>query len=160
MPAYLKLGDIKGEVTDEGYEDMVRVLSYNHGVSQQARTDGSAGGGRTVGSCDHSDFSVTKVLDRASPILAEKCSEGAVIPEATFVLVQAGGDNKLPYMEYKLTDVLISSTSVSGGGEEYPVEVVTLNYRKIVWTYTPQLADGTPGGKTTGTWDLNASSKK
>ena len=154
MSAYLKIDGIPGEATEAGYEDQIIILSLNHGVSQPTRMTGGGGGGRAKKTCDHQDFNVTKVLDKASPILAQKCSVGDVFPEITLVLLQSSGDKPIPYMEYKFTNCLISSISIGGGGDDYPIENMSINYSKIVWTYTPQGQDGKAGGKTSGSWNL------
>ena len=63
-------------------------------------------------------------------------------------------------MNYKMTNVIVSSVSTSGGGGGEPVETVTFNYGKIEWTYTPQKrADGSAGAKQVAGWDLQTNKK-
>jgi type VI secretion system secreted protein Hcp len=136
---FLKLSTIPGESTDDKHKDWIEVLSFSWGVSQGAggaarSTGGAATGGRT----DHQDFSITKYLDKASPKLFLACSNGEHIPEVTLALHRATGD-KQKYMEYKMSDVLISSVSPGGssqGADSLPLEQVSFNYGKIELTYT------------------------
>lgn len=135
---FLKISTIPGESTDGKHAQWIELLSFSHGLSQLASGSVSSGGARSSQRCDHSDFSVVKSLDKASPKLNLACCNGEHIPEVTIELCRATGD-KQKYMEYKLTDVLISSVRPGGssqGGEALPLEEVSFNYGKIQWTYT------------------------
>ncbi len=69
----------------------------------------------------------------------------------------------MKYMEYKLTNCIISSYhdgGSSGGAETLPVEAVAFNYGKIEWIYTQQKrADGSGGGQVVAGWDLQTNKK-
>ena len=76
---------IDGESTDltgtnilgeEGHQNWVEILSYNHGLQQPASPIVSSTGGRTVERCHHSDFSITKYLDKATPQINQWCCMG------------------------------------------------------------------------------------
>jgi len=160
-PAYdmfLKIEGVPGESTDKNHEEWIEILSYNHGVSQPVSGVESASGVRTAERCDHQDFSVVKTLDKASPKLALFCSNGQHITEVILVLCCADGD-KSQYMEYKMTNVIISSVSVGGsaGTEIVPVEEVTFNYGRIEWTYTEHdPVTGKAKGDVKAYWDVEA----
>lgn len=157
--AFLKIEGIDGESTDDKHKSWIEVLSYSWGVSQMGARSASGTGGAAAARADFQDFSVVKILDKASPVLALACSEGRHVKEVKVELCRAGGD-KMPYMEYKMSDAILSSVSVGGGGGGEPTESLTFNYGKIEWTYTQQKrADGTPGGKVPGGWDLGANKK-
>ena len=159
--AYLMIEGVPGESTAAGYEGQIEILSFSHGVSQSASMSASTAGGATTGRCNHQDFAVTKELDKASAILAQKCSDGSHIPTITLTLTRSGGGEKVPYMEYKLTKCIVSSVSVGGGTGSFPTETATFNYAKIEWTYTQQKRDdGSGGGKTTGSWNLQTNAAK
>jgi type VI secretion system secreted protein Hcp len=131
---FLKIDGIPGESTDEKHKEWIEVMSYSHGVSQMAGGDRSTGGAATSGRCSHQDFSIVKTLDKASPTLDLFCCQGKHIPNVVVELCRATG-NKEKYMEYKMTDVIISSVSVGGGGGGLPTESVTFNYGKMTWNY-------------------------
>jgi type VI secretion system secreted protein Hcp len=156
--AFLKISTLPGESTDEKHKDWIEVISYSHGVSQQATAStrsgvGSGGSGRT----DHQDFSITKTLDKASPKLALACCKGEHIPEETVNLCRPTGDKQV-YMVYKLTDVIVSSAQVGGStksDEARPSEQVSFNYGKIEWTYTAtDHKTGKSAGDTKTNWSL------
>jgi type VI secretion system secreted protein Hcp len=65
------------------------------------------------------------------------------------------------FMEYKLSNCIISGVSISGaGGGDLPTEAVTINYGKINWAYTQQKRQGggASGNMATG-WDLQKNCK-
>ena len=81
-------------------------------------------------------------LDKASPVLLQRCATGEHIKEATITVRKAGKKEPLEYLIIKLTDILVSNVSSSGAGDASTSESVTLNYSKIELEYKPQKADG------------------
>jgi len=154
--SFLKIDGIKGESTDDKHKDWIEILSYNWGCSQQASASQSTSGGGTTQRADFSDFSIVKTLDSATPMLFKACAKGDHIKEVVLELCRAGGD-KLKFMEYKMSNVIISNVSVGGGGGGDSTENIAFNYGKIEQTYTKQKrADGTGGGNVPAGWDLEA----
>jgi type VI secretion system Hcp family effector len=161
MPAdnFLQIDGIKGESTDDKHKDWIEILSFSSGVSQMASGSASTSGGATTARADFQDFSIVKELDSASPNLALACADGRHIKEVKVELCRSGGD-KLKYMEYKMTNCIISSVSVGGGGGGLPTESVTFNFGKIEWNYIKQKrAGGAGGGNVAAGWDLEANKK-
>ena len=76
--------------------------------------------GQTSGKRVHQPFTITKEVDAASPKLFQACASGQHISEV---------DVDLGSAHYKLTDVVISSDTKSGGAR--PMETLTFNYTKI-----------------------------
>lgn len=160
--AFLKIEGIAGESSDDNHKDWIEILSYSCGVSQTASASASSGGGASSERADFMDFSIVKALDKASPKLAVFCSDGTHISTVTLELCRAGGD-KVKYMEYKLTNCIVSSCRPGGsaaGGEALPLEEVSFNYGKIEWAYTQQMrSDGSGGGQVAAGWDLELNAK-
>jgi type VI secretion system secreted protein Hcp len=136
MPAdvFLQIEGIPGESTDEKHKNWIEVTSYSHGISQMATGARSTGGAATAGRCDHQDLSIVKELDKASPELNLHCCNGKHIKKVTLELCRATED-KQPYMNYILEDVIVSSVSIGGGGGGIPTESVAFNYGKMNWVY-------------------------
>ncbi|MFQ5873637.1 MAG: Hcp family type VI secretion system effector [Dehalococcoidia bacterium] len=157
---FLKIGTIAGESTDEKHTEWIECLSYSHGVTQPTTVRSSAAGIASE-RADHMDFTVVKTLDKASPKLNLKCSNGEQIGEVIVELARATGD-KQKYMEYVMTDVIVSSVRPEGNAQgegTVPLEEVSFNYGKIQWTYTetdPQT--GQPKGDVKASWDLISNS--
>jgi type VI secretion system Hcp family effector len=156
MPAdvFLQIEGIPGESTDEKHKNWIEVASYSHGVSQTAAGARSTGGAATAGRCDHQDLSIVKELDKASPELNLHCCNGKHIKKVTLELCRATED-KQPYMNYILEDVIVSSVSIGGGGGGIPTESVTFNYGKMNWVYIEtDHQTGKKIGEVKKWWDL------
>lgn len=154
---FLKLEGIKGESTDSKHPHEIEILSYSFGVTQPGT--GAQGSGHGGGRAHVQDFQITHHTDAASPTLFAMCATGKHIKEGTFIARKAGGDQQ-EYMTVKLTDVLISNVQNGGsGGNDIPLEQVSLNFGKIEIDYKPQKADGTLGAGIKGGWDIKQSMK-
>ena len=156
---FLKIDGVPGESTDDKHKEWIELLSFSHGVSQISSGAVSSGGGLSAERCDHQDFSVVKTLDKASPKLALNCCNGTHVKTVTVELCRSGGD-KQKYMNYLMTDVIVSSVRPGGsaqGGEALPLEEVSFHYGKIEWTYTEiDHETGKPKGDISANWDLVA----
>lgn len=154
---FLKISTIPGECTDDKHSEWIEILSFSHGLSQPGSGSVSSGGARSAERCDHQDFSVVKTLDKTSPKLALACCNGEHIDSIKMELCRATGD-KQKYMEYDLSDVIISSARPGGsaqGGEALPLEEVSFNYGKIEWIYTEtDHKTGKPSGNVKAHWDM------
>jgi type VI secretion system secreted protein Hcp len=157
--SFLKIGEVPGESTDDKHKDWIEILSFSHGLKQPTSGAASTGGGRGAQRCDHEDFTIVHTLDKASPKLALHCCNGMHLKEVKLELCRAAGD-KTKYMEYKLTDVIVSSVRPAGTAKEdtpIPLEQVSFSYGKIEWAYTEtDHATGKPKGDVKAYWDLKA----
>jgi type VI secretion system secreted protein Hcp len=155
--AFMKVDRVPGESTDDKHKDWIEILSYSWGVSQPASGSRSTAGGASAQRCDHQNFSMVHAIDKASPKLFYFCCCGDHIKSVKVELCRATGD-KQRYMEYVLSDVIISSVRPSGashGGETLPLEEVSFNYGKIDVCYTEtDHQTGKPKGDVKAHWDL------
>jgi len=146
-PAYMKLGDIKGESTDSKHKDWIIIESMSSPISAaelresptrhtaerdvasgQATGKRDAASGMATGKRQHKPMTVTKSVDKASPKLAEICANKTVIPKIEI----SDGETT-----YKLHDVLITSVTPSSSSGSVPTETLSLNYSKIEWNRGP-----------------------
>jgi len=148
---FANFGDIKGESTDSDHKDWVAMLGYDHAISS---TPQLSAGGRRPGKVDHSEFSIVKLLDAATPKLYEAACKGTHLPEVVIELWRAGGDSPIKYMEFKLREVLISGVIGNGDDQRFPTETIKLTYGAIEWTYTKQKPDGSAGSNLTTKWSV------
>jgi type VI secretion system secreted protein Hcp len=154
---FANFGDIKGESTDKDHKDWVTILQFNHAITQPASVTQKSAGGRSAEEVDHSEFSMVKLLDAATPKLHEAACKGTHIPKVTVELWRSGGDKPVKYMEYEFKEVLISgviSNGDSSGAAQFPTETVKLTYGSIQWTYTKQKPDGTAAGNVAANWNV------
>ncbi|NVN91631.1 MAG: type VI secretion system tube protein Hcp [Desulfuromonadales bacterium] len=157
--AFLKIDGIPGESTDDKHKDWIEVMSYSWGAHQPTSASASSSGGASHERANFQDFSIMKVLDKATPKLALACAGGDHIKTVTLELCRAGTD-KVKYMEYKLSNCIISSITNGGGGGGEISESLSFNYGKIEWTYVQQKrADGSGGGNVPAGWDLQLNKK-
>lgn len=150
----LKIDGVEGECTLDGYDTQITCLSFAHGISNAMQTD-VANIGRARGRVDHGDFTITKYLDKSTPLLNYKCALGSNLQTITFTVLRAYGEAAhKPMMIYTMDNAIVSSISVTGGGGETPIESVSFNYTKLKWEYKVQGKDMTEPGSVAAEWDL------
>lgn len=150
--AYMQIKGIEGTATDDQHQKWIEIQSYSWGVSQSASVAQS-----TAGRASLQDISVVKEMDGSSAKIAEECAKGTHFDEVKLDVCRATGEGKqTTFMQYILNDVVVSSYSVSGGGDGYPMESVTLNYGKIKWEFTKVDPKGNPAGKLAAGWDAKS----
>lgn len=155
---FLKLDNITGESQAKGFEKQIEIMSYSHNVAMQVTNDVS-NTERTSGRAHVGEFSLTKFVDLATPVLNEYCCSGKVIPTAVLTLCRNDNGNMLPFIVYTLSNVIISHLSVSGGSGGKPVETLSLNFTKIKWEITAQKATGEKEGNSSSVWDMAMNQK-
>ncbi len=153
---FLKLDGIKGESQDAKHKDEIQIQSFSFGVHQTGTSANAGGSG--AGKATFEDIHITKAADTASPQLLLNCAIGKHIPSALLTVRKAGGKQE-EYYKIKLTDLLVSSVSNTGHGNDAPMENVSLNFSKINFQYFPQKADGTLGGVSEAGYDIKANQK-
>jgi type VI secretion system secreted protein Hcp len=156
---FIKIDGIKGESADDKHKDEIDVLSWSWGASQSGTMHDTGGGG--AGKANFQDLSFTKWVDVSSPKLLKAVSTGEHIKEVVLVARRAGGKAPLEYLKLIMKECLISSVSAGGsGGEDRLTENVTINFAEYRFEYTPQKADGTPGGVMPFAFDIRSNKAK
>ena len=103
----------------------------------------------------HSEITIYKLVDAASPKLYEACCKGTHLPTATIEFCKTVKDRPVKFLSFTLKDVLISSVTADAKSEsQFPSEVVSLDFGSIEWIYTKVKADGTPGDNVAAKWDV------
>ena len=156
--AFAMIDGIEGESTDEKHQGWIELLNYNVGVNQKVSSTASSAGGAGAERGDFEDFSFEKALDKSTPKLALACANGTHINNITIVIYRAGSD-KIKFMEYRLTNCIISKVETESGGA-FPFDKVSINYGKIQWIYTQQKrAGGVAAGQIASGWNLQKNRK-
>lgn len=155
---FLKIEGIKGESRDSKHKDEIDLLSFSWGATQTGTH--AAGGGGGAGKVQFQDFHFVMKMSKASPVLLQAIATGKHIKEASLVARKAGGTQQ-EYLKIKFTDVLISSYQSGGsqGGDEIPVEQISLNFAKINVEYADQKDDGSLNPATVASYDLKSNTK-
>jgi len=142
---YAKYDGVNGESTDKAHDAWIDVLSVDWGA---ARPRSKSGALRRRGETTMEDLKLTMEYEKSTPKLQESCLKGEVIPKLEIDMTATYGQATESYIKYELTNVVVSSYSVSGGGESPPVVDVSLNFQSVKVTYTERDRDGAALGTT------------
>jgi type VI secretion system secreted protein Hcp len=149
---FLKLATVDGESTDSKHSGEIDLLSWSFAAHQTGTSN--TGGGSGAGRVSIQDLTITKKVDKSSPTLFALCCSGAHLDDGALTVRKAGGD-ALEYLVVKMEHVLITGFQTTGSdGQDSLVEQVTLNFKRVGLTYTPQLDDGSGGPEIAGGWDI------
>jgi type VI secretion system secreted protein Hcp len=137
MAAFMKMGDIEGEATDEGHGKWILLQSMSSPLSRTI-PEGAKDQQRTKGHTIAGDVVVVRQLDSSSPKLQEACATGNFYSEVEIHFCTQAKGKQEPYLKYKLSNAIVSGYAFHGveSGNPLPSEEVTLNYTKAEWTYT------------------------
>jgi len=154
---YLKIDGIDGESHAKGHEKQIEIESFSWGVTNSGSSVKTGGGGG-AGKASFNDFSFSKLLDKASPLIMQAVASGKHIKSVTLYGVSADGERGgQDFMTITLSDVLISSYQNAGsGGGGGLQDSLSLNFTKITFDYKPQNPDGSLGSAVHAGWDLKA----
>ena len=83
---FAKIGDIKGESTDDKHKDEIEVLSYSWGVANTAADWSAAVRGKAI----FQDVTIVHGIDKATPALFKACATGVHLKDATITHRKAG----------------------------------------------------------------------
>lgn len=138
--AFIKLGDITGEVQEPGYEDTIAVHSFNSRLFRPRL----AGGQRSdLGAPLQEDFYVELVMDSAATQVAQAGLGGIIIPAVEIDVTATYGGVERTQMSYTLKNVTISSYNIGSSGlDGVCLMAVTLHYTEVEWTYFKRDAAG------------------
>ena len=136
MPAFMKLGDIKGEATDSDHKDWILLESMSSPVYRSI-PEGAKDQQRTKGDTTLGDVVVVRQLDKSSTKLQEACANGTFFKEVQIDFCTTVKNKQEPYLTYKLKNVIVSSYSFHGNssGSPLPSEQITMGYTEVEWTY-------------------------
>jgi type VI secretion system secreted protein Hcp len=157
--AFLKLDAMEGESTDDKYRGWVEIESYGFGVSHLT-TIGSATGGAGSGKTAVGELKITKVVDKSSAVLFQKCCTGEHFAKGRMVVRKAAGvGGQIDFLTYAMENVFVTSLQVGSQSDECPVESLSLAYGRVGFDYHPQKLDGSQAPAIHGGWDQIANKK-
>jgi type VI secretion system secreted protein Hcp len=153
---YILFEGIEGEPQEgesQGQEDgnWSNIDSFSQGQSISNGTEGE-----WAGQLVFDDIKIVKPLDKLSPKLAEAVCTGRVFPTVEIhVTASVGSSRNSTYYAYELTNVRITSYSISGSAEgDIPIEQLSLNFGQIRVIYTEYDNSGRSKGDVEYTWTL------
>ena len=152
MAIYLKYDGIDGDATHEDHKKWISVESLNWGVGRAISTPVGSAKNREASEPSVAEVTISKQMDTSSVYLFQESCTGQAGKKVDIHLVSTGSPGAT-YVEYTLTDTLVSGYSVSSGGDR-PTESVTLNFTKVEMKYVPLEANNEAGSPVTKGYDL------
>jgi len=156
MAIYLKFGNVKGNVTADGYAGQIAIISADFGVSRSVSMEAGNLSNRESSKPTLSQISITKKADNSVAALFKEALTGSAGQEAVLTFVRTGSDKVQEFMSYKLTNCIISSYNISAVGDEEPTESLTLSYSAIEVSYKDHDASNKSGNPQRVSYDVKA----
>ena len=111
--AFMKLGDIKGEATDNEHKDWIIIESMSSAISRST-SDNAKDTQRSRGDTTLGDIVVVRELDKSSTKLQEACANGAFNQDVEIHFTRSSDDGGSSFMVSKLNHLpWIASTSTT-----------------------------------------------
>ena len=146
MYAYLKIKGIDGDVTIKGFEKSIEILSFDFSVKRQVNSFPGRLADRESSGPMVSELTLTKIMDKTTPILFSESVIGKTKPEIQLILTTSG-DTPCAYMEYTLANAIISAYHVmkmpsdeilaATNNTSFPLETLLISFDKIEMKFTP-----------------------
>ena len=156
MAIYLKFGNVKGNVTADGYTGQIAVTRVRFGLGRNVSMEAGNLSNRESTKPSLSPIAIEKKADNSVVALLKEAVAGSAGQEATVTFVRTGSDKVQEYMTYKLTHCIISSYDMDADGEKEPVEILTLSYSAIEVSYKDHDASNKAGNPQRFSYDVKA----
>ena len=135
MAIYMKWDGIDGATTTKGFEKWIELSSFQWGVGRAIGTAARGAATREATEPNISEVVVTKRLDKASTKLFQDAVAGDLSSTVKFKFTTTTKDTVDTFLAYELTNCGLSGYSISSGGDA-PSESLSLNFTKVMFTYT------------------------
>lgn len=152
MAIYMKFGSLKGDATHEDHKDWLTIDSVQWGTGRSIMTLSGAAQNRESSEPSVSEVTISKMMDASSPSFFTEAVTGNKGVEVKINLVSTGSPGRV-YATYTLYDALVSSYSMSSGGDR-PAESISINFSKIQFKYIPTKTEHGAGSPSVVSYDL------
>jgi type VI secretion system secreted protein Hcp len=154
---YMQWQGIDGAVTTKGFEKWIELNSFQMGVGRAIGTAARGAATREANEPSISEVVVTKRLDKASTKLFQDATGGDLSATVKFKFTTTTKDKVDTYLAFELSNCGLSGYSISSGGDA-PQESLSLNFTKVMYTYT-ELDPKISGSPDTVGYDITQMSK-
>ena len=158
MAIYMKVPGVDGAVTASGYEKWIPLDSMQFGVGRHIDMTVGDTTNRESSRPSFSEITVSKLSDDSSAGLFNESILNSGAKKIEIALCRTNNDKIEEYMKYTLTDALISSFSMSSGGD-LPSESISISYVHLEVSYTTRDAKGGVSGPVRVAYDLSTGTK-
>jgi type VI secretion system secreted protein Hcp len=152
MPIYMNYKDVPGDVTAQGWVGWIELNSFQFGFGRGIASPTGGSSDRESSAPSISEITVTKDQDSSTGPLVTAALQGEGV-DVVIDFVKTSQGQLVKYMEYKLTNTMISGWSTSSGGDR-PSESLSLNFTKIEVDPTTIDATGTASNAKPITYDV------
>ena len=156
MAIYLKFGNVKGNVTADGYAGQIAVTSVNFSVSRKVSMEAGNLSNRESGKPILTQIQITKNADNSVAALFKEALTGSAGQEAVLTFVRTGAGKVQEFMSYKLTNCIVSSYGIFTQGDKEPTENFLLSYSAIEISYKDHDASNKAGNPQRVRYDVKA----
>jgi len=154
MAIYLEYDGIKGNVTAEGFEECIKIVSVEFGVARPITMEAGKMANREVGKPNISEVTLSKEADNSVAALFKESVSGSAGKNAILKFTRTGSDSVEEFMEYSLENCLVSSYHISAEGDAEPQEKITLSFSKCEINYKDHDATNKTGNPQRAGYDL------
>ncbi len=125
-------GVIKGSVTTKGFEGTMEIYSYTHSIVSPR----DAASGLPTGKRQHKPITITKPIDKATPLLYNSLVTNENIKDWKLQFYRISPTGTLEnFYTIQLTNAAIASITDSGSAYG-TTQTISFTYQKITWTWT------------------------
>jgi len=149
---FLKMLPIKGQSLVTGFKDQIEIESFQMGVRNEITVNAS-NGHRTAGRPRVDNVSLTKVLDLSSAPLYAACLKGEDFKVAILTTTRVDEGKMTPDWVITMDNVLVAGITTGGGGNDLPMETLSLNYSAVKFEYKHQDEKGKAKGTAAASYD-------
>ena len=136
MSAFMKIEGIEGDVTAKGHENWIQIDKIELHIERTLSAEPGRISDRERTRPTLSEITIHKKMDRTSPLLFSESCVGKAKEELLIDICQT--NNTLSaYMQYNLSNVIVSYYQVNHENNHQPIETIRLSYDRIEMKYTP-----------------------
>jgi type VI secretion system secreted protein Hcp len=132
---YMNWDGVPGDVTTQGFEKWIELTSFQWGVGRGIGSAMSGQASRESSIPSVSEIVVTKRTDGSSPGLWTDSVAGQLNTTVKIAFTTTSQGATTQFLNYELTNTGLSGYSISSGGD-MPTESLSLNFTKVVWSFT------------------------
>ena len=133
--------------------NVFEVEDYSFDIEQTLNI-GSQSSGAGAGKVTFNPFSITRKIDKASPLLFQMACSGTAFQTVALVLRKSAGASTAGVAFLKFTFKLVAVKTISfAHSDESPTEKVTFEYGGLVIEYWQQNPNGSMGTKVVDGWN-------
>lgn len=135
MAIYLEYEGVKGNVTADGFKDLIAVQTVDFGVSRGVSMVPGNLSNRETTRPTLSEISLTKIMDISASRLFKESVSGSSGKKVVIKFVSTGSDKLVEFMDYTLENCLVSGYEVSANAKGYAEETIHLSFSKMLVSY-------------------------